>query len=178
MRPNKLRRSLNRWSRNVHRWGSIAIFLPLLIVIVSGILLLLKKQIGWIQPPTADGPLGPPTVAFEHILGAVASIPEAAVSDWADIDRLDIRPDEGLAKVQCDSGYEVQVSTVTGEVLQTAYRRSDLIESIHDGSFFHKHAKLWVFLPNAIIVGLLWLTGLWLWLVPHLRSKKRPTPAN
>lgn len=172
-KPNP-RRFINKWSRKLHRWGSIATLLPFLIVILTGILLLLKKHLGWIQPPTADAPVGPPSIAFEHILAAVAAIPEAAVSDWSHIDRVDFRPDESLAKVQCDSGYEVQVSTITGEVLQTAYRRSDLIESIHDGSFFHEHAKLWVFLPNALIILILWLTGLWLWLMPHLRTKKQP----
>jgi hypothetical protein len=60
----------------------------------------------------------------------------------------------------------VQVDTNTGSVLQVAYRRSDLIESIHDGSFFHDQAKLWVFLPTAIIVLGLWVTGMYLFILP------------
>ena len=178
MRPSKSRRWLNKWSRKLHRWGSVATAVPLLIVLVTGILLLLKKEIGWIQPPTAAGPAGDPLVGFDAILAAVAAVPEAAVAGWGDIDRLDIRPDEGVAKVQCDSGYEVQVSTVTGDVLHTARRRSDLIAAIHDESWFHDLAKLWVFLPSAVIVLVLWLSGMWLWLMPHLRSKRRGPTAG
>ncbi|MFG0242400.1 MAG: PepSY domain-containing protein [Phycisphaerales bacterium JB054] len=177
MRPNRARRWLNKWSRKLHRWGSVATAVPLLIVLVTGILLLLKKDVAWIQPPTAAGPAGPPAVAFDEILAAVVAVPEADAAGWADIDRLDVRPGEGVAKVQCVSGYEVQVSTVTGEVLQTARRRSDLIESLHDGSWFHGAVKLGVFLPSAVIVLALWITGAWLWLMPHLRSKRRPKAA-
>ena len=177
MRPNRARRWLNRWSRRLHRWGSVAAALPLLIVLVTGIPLLLKKQVGWIQPPTAAGPVGEPAVGFDAILAAVVAVPEAGVAGWADIDRLDIRPEEAVAKVRCDSGYEVQVSTVTGEVLQTAMRRSDLIESLHDGSWFHEFVKLGIFLPSAVVVLALWITGAWLWLMPHLRKKRRPRPA-
>ena len=157
----------------MHRWGSVATAVPLLIVLVTGILLLLKKDVAWIQPPMAAAPAGEPAVGFDAILAAVVAVPEADASGWADIDRLDVRPDEGVAKVQCVSGYEVQVSTVTGEVLQTARRRSDLIESLHDGSWFHGAVKLGVFLPSAVIVLALWITGAWLWLMPHLRGRRR-----
>ena len=211
MRPNRARRWVNRWSRRLHRWGSVATAVPLLIVLVTGILLLLKKDVAWIQPPTAAAPAGPPAVAFDEILAAVkaaagrvvaqtaanlevvrmedgaevegvedtavVSASEVEAAGWADIDRLDVRPGEGVAKVQCVSGYEVQVSTVTGEVLQTAMRRSDLIESLHDGSWFHEFVKLGIFLPSAVVVLALWITGAWLWLMPHLRKKRRPRPA-
>lgn len=175
-RPGR-RRWLNKWSRKLHRWGSIATALPLLIVLVTGVLLMLKKDVAWIQPPTADAPGGPPAVAFDAILAAAAAVPEAQIQSWADIDRLDVRPAKGVVKVRCVNGYEVQLSTVTGEVLQVARRRSELIESIHDGSFFHERAKLWVFLPAALIVLGLWLSGMWLWVMPHLRTR-RPRPAD
>jgi len=51
---------------------------------------------------------------------------------------------------------------------------SDLIESIHDGSFFHDSLKLWVFLPSGIILAILWVTGVYLFLLPYLlRHRKR-----
>ena len=72
----------------------------------------------------------------------------------------------GMVKVRCENRWEVQIDTATGEVLQVAYRRSDLIESMHDGSFFHEHAKLWIFLPSGVILLGLWLTGMYLWILP------------
>ena len=41
-----------------------------------------------------------------------------------------------MVKVWLNNGWEIQVDLNNGTILQTAYRRSDLIESIHDGSFF------------------------------------------
>jgi len=46
------------------------------------------------------------------------------------------------------------------------YRRSDLIESLHDGSFFTDTAKLTVFLANGAVLLALWVTGMYLWGLP------------
>ncbi len=78
------------------------------------------------------------------------------VDGWDDVNRLDVRPGRGVVKVWLHNGYEVQVDLGTGAVLQTAYRRSDLIESIHDGSFFAGDwTKLGLFLPDGDRVALL-----------------------
>ncbi len=161
------------WSRKLHRWGTVLIALPLLVVIVSGLLLQFKKEAAWIQPPTVNGVGGPPSIPFEVILTAARSVPEAEVEGWGDVDRLDVRPSKGVVKVRGTAGVEVQVDTATGEVLQVARRRSDLIESIHDGSWFHEKAKLWVFLPAGGILLVMWLTGIYLWLLPYLVRRKR-----
>ena len=59
-------------------------------------------------------------------------------------------------------------------MLQTAYRRSDLIESIHDGSFFAGDwTKLGLFLPSGIALLLLWLTGLWMFWLPISVKRRR-----
>ena len=43
---------------------------------------------------------------------------------------------------------------------------------MHDGSWFHDIAKLWVFLPNGIIVTILWITGIYLFFVPILNKRR------
>jgi uncharacterized iron-regulated membrane protein len=154
------------WMRKGHRWGAILIALPFLLVILTGLLLQLKKDWSWVQPPTARGTGSAPVVSFDAILEAAKSVPEAGIQSWADVDRLDVRPDRGLVKVQAKSGWEVQVDTGTGKVLQTEYRRSDVIETLHDGSWFGDRAKLWVFLPVAVVVLGLWISGLYLFLLP------------
>lgn len=171
MSRNPAVKFVNKWSRKLHRWGAIAIAIPALVVIGSGIVLQLKKDWSWVQPPTAKGVMsGEPgeglTVSFDDILAAAATVPEANVTSWDDVDRLDVRPDKGIVKVRCVNRWEVQVDTSTGEVVQVAYRRSDLFEQIHDGSWFHELAKLWIFLPNGIILFALWLTGMYLWILP------------
>ncbi len=167
-----LRTTVNIWSRRLHRWGAIATAAPLLLVLCTGMLLLLKKEIQWIQPPTAPARGGDPSVTFEQILAAATTVPQANVSGWPDITRVDLRPREGVVKLMTRSGWEVQVCSTTGEVLSSAIRRSDLIESLHDGSFFHSRVKLFVFLPSAVVVLTLWITGVWLWLMPWLARRR------
>jgi len=165
---------LPRLARRWHRLGAILVAIPFLVVIVSGLLLQMKKQWGWIQPPTLSGASTTPALSFEQMLIAVRAVPEAEVDGWEDVDRLDIRPDRGVIKVRCKSGVEVQLDSVSGALLQVAPRRSDLIESLHDGSWFHPQVKYLLFLPAGIVVFFLWLSGVYLWWLPgSMRRRKR-----
>ena len=148
--------------------------LPIIVVIGSGLLLQVKKQFTWIQPKTISGDSITPELSFVDILKIAQSVPESGIDEWADVDRLDIRPGKGVIKIRAENRWEIQVDQKTGEVLQVEYRRSDLIESIHDGSFFHEHAKLWLFFPAAIILTILWLTGVYMFILPfYVRRRKK-----
>ena len=170
--------------RKIHRWGAILIALPFLIVLISGLFLQLKKDFGWIQPPTQEGSKAGASLSFDQILTTARSVPELETAGWDDIDRLDVRPDDGIIKIRGTNGWEAQIDAHTSEILHLATRRSDVIESIHDGSWFHDKAKLWLFLPAAIVVTILWITGIYLFCIPYfatwqnrrnlaLRKKKR-----
>lgn len=165
--------SWKRLSRKTHYWGALICAVPLLIVIITGIILLLKKQSDWIQPPTATGSAGELHITFEEILTKAKQTPELEVASWEDIDRLDVRPGKGIIKVRSNNRWEMQLDSGTGEILQVAYRRSELIESLHDGSWFHDSVKLWIYLPCAIILLVLWITGIYLFLIPFINKKKK-----
>jgi len=168
------RRKLTTLNRQIHNWGSILIAVPLCIVLVTGVLLLLKKDFDWIQPPTVKGEQKGISIGFDQILAAARTVPEADIGTWADVDRLDVRPGKGMVKVRAKNRWEIQIDSNTGALLQVAYRRSDVIESIHDGSFFSDYAKLWVFLPSALVLLGLWFTGMVLFWHPHVvRARKR-----
>jgi len=168
-------KSLNWPTRKLHRWGAIITAVPLLIVISSGLLLQVKKQLEWVHTPSQQGSVT--EVAFSHslqsLLAVAQSVAEAEVQSWDDIDRIDVRPSKGIAKVQCKNRWELQIDLTTHQVLSSTYRRSDLIESFHDGSFFSDSAKLWVFLPNGLILLALWGTGMWLWYLPIASKRKK-----
>lgn len=161
------------WNRKIHRWIALATAVPLLIVLVSGVILQFKKSSDWIQPPTKRGAPAEPSLSLAEILQAARQAPQAQINDWSDIDRIDVRPGKQVAKVRSYNRYEVQIDTSTGELLQVMYRRSDLIEAIHDGSFFSDSAKLWVFFPAALGVLVLWGTGLYLFFQPWLRRRRQ-----
>ena len=160
-------------NRLIHRWATVLVALPVLIILVTGLVLQWKKESSWVQPPTQRGTGTAPTLTFDEVLDAARSVPEAAVETWDDVDRLDVRPGKGVVKVRANNRWEVQIDATTGAVLQTAYRRSDLIESIHDGSFFHDAVKLWVFFPAALALTAMWATGIYLFVLPSIARRKR-----
>ena len=161
--------------RQVHYWLSLAVFLPAGVMFIAGGFLMLKKEIEWIQPGTERGVVEAqlPQASFGQLLASARQHPQAGVTDWSDIARIDLRVDRGIAKLRAKSGWEVQVDTSSGEVLNVAYRRSDVIEQIHDGSFFSDAVKLYIFLPTGVLLILMCGTGLYLFLLPRFRKKKK-----
>ncbi len=167
--------SFTRLNRKFHKWGSIILAAPLIIIIITGILLLLRKEFAAIQPPSQIGIGHSPSISFEKILQIARTVPETKISDWQDIARLDVRPNKGIAKIRAENSWEIQIDTQTGDVLQVAYRRSDWLESLHDGTFFQKYANLWLMLPTGIILLVLWFTGLYLFIYPYVRKYTNKT---
>lgn len=163
----------NLLNRKIHYWLSIGVAIPVLIVIVSGLFLQTKKQFTWIQPTEQKGKSKTANLSLPQILEISKNVPEAEIQSWEDINRLDVRPSRGMLKVFAKNHWEIQIDAETGEILQTAYRRSDIIESIHDGSFFHDNVKLLIFLPSGIILLILWLTGMYLFILPIWVKRKR-----
>jgi len=174
MSTSKPWKRLAKWSRKTHRWATIVVAAPLLLVLVTGVLLQVKKEFDYLQPPTrrgsADAPLA---LAFDDILQRAQAIPELEVERWSDVARLDVRPGKNVIKVRSTNRWEAQLDGSTGKVLQVMRRRSDLIEELHDGSWFHGSAKLWIFLPAALLALGLWLTGLVMFVAPHLARRRR-----
>ena len=166
--------SFNVLNRKIHYWIAFGAAVPMLIMIGSGLLLQGKKHWTWVQPAEQRGTGTAPAIDLDDVLAALRTVDGMGVESWDDVNRLDVRPGRGVVKAWLMNGYEVQVDLGTGRVLQTAYRRSDLVETIHDGSFFAGDwSKLGVFLPTGIVVLLLWLTGLWMWWVPFAAKRRR-----
>lgn len=161
-----------RDSRKIHRWGAILIAIPFLIVLITGLFLQVKKEFNWIQPPTQSGISTDLEITFDDILAISSTVDKAGIKKWTDIDRLDVRPSKGIVKVQGINNWEIQIDTKTGDVLQVEFRRSGIIEALHDGSWFHDSAKLWLFLPSAIIVTILWITGIYMFFIPYIAKRK------
>jgi len=165
-------------NRKIHYWGSVIIIIPVLIVIGTGLLLQIKKQLTWVQPATVKTSVRDLPLNFSQILAVAKSVEQAEINSWKDIDRLDVRPGKGVTKIRAKNRWEIQIHNASAEILAINYRRSDLIESIHDGSWFHDDAKLWLFFPAAIILLLLSLTGLYMFCITlpaKLRNRKRNT---
>lgn len=157
-------------NRTIHHWVSIFIAMPLLLIIVSGLFLQLKKDINWIQPPSVRGESdATPMVSHEVLLAAATSIPQTAGLKWSEFDRIDYKVDRGMVKFMTLEGWEVQVDTTNGSILSVAERRSDFFEKLHDGSYFGDTVKYYVILPTAVCLFSLWITGLYMFIYPYVK---------
>ena len=166
--------SFRKVNRSTHKWASIIVAIPVLIIILTGILLLIKKEFSYLQPASQSGVSNVPSISFDVILQQAKSVEEAQVESWDSIDRLDVRPSKGIIKISTNSQWEIQLDSETAEILHVAYRRSDTIEQIHDGTYWQKNANLWLSLPVAITLLLISLTGLFLFFYPYYkRFQKR-----
>lgn len=165
--------------RKVHRVLGIVIAILLLISAVTGILLALKKEFAFLQPPTQKGgsellsdwlPVDDlANKALAHLHDNIEN------SESINIDRIDIRPSKGVAKVIFDEGsWEIQIDGVSAEILSIGKRHSDWIEHLHDGSIISDGFKLvsMNFLGFGAI--LLIISGTWLYYGPGIyRRRKR-----
>jgi uncharacterized iron-regulated membrane protein len=160
--------------RKLHYWSVAAIAIPASLLMGTGLLLQLKKQIRWVQPPEQRGTAKSPEISLDSALRSIAAYPETGVKSWDDVNRIDVRVQRGIAKFWLHSGYEAQVDLGTGKVLQHEYRRSDTIEAIHDGSWFAGDwTKLGVMLPTGAILFFMWMSGIWLFIVPFIAKRRR-----
>lgn len=170
-----------RLLRPIHRWIGIPLALIVVVSGVTGVFLGWKKNVALLQPPTAKGASADlrtwrPIHEVEEI-GRKALAGRLGEPDPAalELDRIDIRPKDGVAKVRFVRGdWEVQVDGATGEVRSIARRHADWIERIHDGSIIGQGFK--VVTMTALGLGLVGLTvsGVWIWLGPiTLRRRRR-----
>ena len=167
-------------NRRVHHWLSLVVALPLLIVIPTGVLLQVKKLSTWVQPAEQRG-TGVPAVSMTTLLDTLRARPDLGVASWDDVARIDVRPSKQLVKVTLGGRREVQMDAATGRVLQVAVRRSDLIEELHDGSFFGEGVRYGLFLVSGIALFALWATGLVLFVHPYwakMRKRQRRAAAH
>ena len=158
----------------------MCIAVPLVVIIITGILLQLKKQLPFVQPIERAGVTHEPVATPAQYLEAINRGKFDGDVTWKDVQRVDIRPSKGIAKVILKSDVEYQVDLGTGHILQRELRMSDFIESLHDGSFFAGDiSKLGVFLPAAIGLLVLCLSGIYMfWLPIIVKLRKRRAAAK
>jgi uncharacterized iron-regulated membrane protein len=169
----RLRQRLLIYSRQWHRWGALLASAPLLLTILTGLLLMQRGQLDWVQPPAQTGQAKQvaPMVSAEAALEILKTLPEAEVQSWQEISQLTYRPAKGVWQARLKNQHEVQLDASTGEVLSSQYRLSTLLIQLHEGSWFGKPVMYWVFFPSGLILLMLWLTGLWLYFGPLLQRK-------
>lgn len=176
-----------RIARKIHRMSAILLFFFFFFVAITSVLLGWKKHSGdYLMPETRRGTSADlnrwmPLQQLDSIALAAFSS-SFATEPSPEIDRMDVRKDDGIVKFTFKNNFkEVQLDGATGDVLSTGVRRSDFIESIHDGSvldeFFGTGSGVLKLLYSTIMgLGLLFftITGFWLWYGPkRMKNSKK-----
>lgn len=173
--PGKRSRSKSQrvswWMFHSHLWLGIITTALVLIISVTGILLNHKRGLG-LMPDVPHTPTG----VFESALSLAdlaqrASDAVGPVVAGAGVDRMDVRPGDGIIKVRFDDTdvTEATVDIVSGTVLHVGKRNDVFLEKLHSGEIFGSRGVL---LTDVAAIGLviLLLSGYWLWLYPRSRQ--------
>lgn len=163
--------SAPRLLRKIHYWTSLPLMLTIFVIAITGSLLALKKDFAALQPPTLTG--SRPGDLQRPLSDIVAAAALSAREPAANVERIDVRPGDGVAKVVFHSRTEVQVDLATARPLQIGYRTSDLIETIHDFSWLGGAAKyIFSFGSGLALLGMAG-TGVYLFLLPMLARRRK-----
>jgi hypothetical protein len=163
-------RTLARWMFQSHLWLGVVTTGIVLVISLSGILLNHKRGLG-LMPDVPNTPSGnfEEALTMAELAGRAAIAAPAAAS--AGIDRMDVRPGDGLIKVRFNDDVvtEVTLDINSGTVLHVGERNDVFLEKLHSGEIF---GDGWVLLSDFAAVGLIILvaTGYWLWLFPRTRQ--------
>jgi len=161
---------------NLHKWIGLGAAIFLVLMSATGFLLLIKKKADWIQPPTMTGAEADVSrlLPISAITSAALGAGDEAFKSLDDIERWDFRLDRRVHKLTSRHGYmEMQIDAVTGEVLSLASRGSDLLEDLHDGSWFAEWVHGWVMPLVAVSLLTLSITGVYIWAEPKIRRARR-----
>ena len=157
----------------------IPLILFFLVIGVTSILLAWKKKVE-LLPPTLETKVENGTWLLPSEIVAIGGQEMVKLGEDSEVDRIDIRPDKGTAKVTFKKHFtEVQVDGYSGEVLSIATRHSDWIEKVHDGSIVDFYttgdegAKLTYSTLVSIGLILLACSGFYLWYYPKLLRKMK-----
>lgn len=171
--------------RRVHRFTGIFLFIFFMFISITGILLGWKKHSGGlILAETSRGSTSdltewlPMNELHDKAVKYLRDSVSAEIS--SEVDRIDVRKNRGIVKFTFkDHFWGLQLDGKTGDLLQIEVRRSDFIESIHDGSILDYYlgtSNEQIKLVYTSITGLALLTftitGFWLWYGPK-RMRRR-----
>ena len=179
-RAKPARRRMSRVAFYTHLWLGVVSTVALVAIAITGILLNHKRGLG-LMPDVPNEPSGTfsSTYSLERLAhAALVAAPEASRPGWSPtdsvdislIDRMDVRPRDGLVKVRLRdaASTEVTLDVVSGRVLSLDARGDVFLEKLHSGEIFGSQGIL-LSDAGAVALTLLLITGYWLWLRPRWR---------
>lgn len=176
----KRKRRFTRWAFHVHLWLGVLVTVALVAIAVTGVLLNHKRGLG-LMPDVPHEPTAPfvSALALEQLArAALEAAPAESRGAWqpgqpvdvALIDRMDVRPRDGLVKVRLrdKASTEMTVDLASGAVVHVGRRGDVFLEKLHSGEIFGGQPFVILSDIAAIALVLTLITGYWLWMAPRL----------
>ena len=169
--PSRRERWLPRFAFYSHLWLGVIFTVVLLVISITGILLNHKRGLN-LMPEVEHAPTGEFSAALsldELALRALRAAGDSGAPAAA-IDRMDVRPRDGLIKVRLRdaTSTEVTLDLTDGRVLHMGDRGDVFLEKLHSGEIFGSQGVL-LSDAGAVALTILLITGYWLWLRPRWR---------
>lgn len=174
---DKLTRTVKstRLYRRIHKWLAVPLFIFMFLIGTTGLMLGWKKQVQ-LLPPTQRGLSATPSswISLDSIYNIAIHYAQDSLNISPEIDRIDIRPDKGIAKIIFNHHFtELQVDCTTGDIISAKLKTSDIIEKIHDGSIVDYFIRvdndpvklIYTTLASSGLI-LLSFSGFWMWYNP------------
>lgn len=144
--------------KKIHVFFALTFIAPMVVIFSSGFALLIKSFFPGIQPvvvETTNIP-GKPLLSLEDL------------KKDPQVEQIIYRPDKNNISIRYKDDIEKQIHAQTGEVLSYAKRHTNWIIRIHQGTYFADWVKQFIFIPTAVALQVLWITGL----VLYFKTKK------
>ena len=184
LKPTEKIANTTRTYRRMHKWVAIPMLSFMFVIGLTGVMLGWKKQ-AKLTPPTETGTSADPRQWLA--LDSIHHIAQQYAKDslqGAQIDRIDVRPAKGTAKILFTNDYtELQIDLTSGRIARRQKRWNDLIEHIHDGTIVDRLLgtggdpfKIGYTSMTSLGLILLSVSGFWMWWNPkRIRRLKRHT---
>ena len=148
--------------RKFHRTLSFFTALPLIVITVTGILMALRQEFTWISPKSIkrERVTLAEVISPQEIYQRFTTTSLKNLLDLKDLDNLQFKPKSGVYTLRVTGDKEMVIEAKTGNVLSFQKKRSLWILRIHEGTWSSWPLREWIYVPAALGLVLLWLTGM------------------
>lgn len=165
--------TIERFLRVFHRWIAGFILLPMMVTAVTGGLLILRHQLEWVQPASLKQSPPDRWASIETVYAKLLADPKTQVEEWQDIASIIVKPSKGIFHVRTAGGLQVQMAGTDAEILSILPRRTGLLITLHEGSFWGDDVRYYLFFPAVIGLLLLLISGAVLFYRYYQRQLRR-----
>ena len=162
--------NIERSLRITHRWIALFIIIPLFITTATGVLLLLRHQVEWVQPSSLKLSHVAHWATIEQVLTELKNDPRTHRYKWQDMGSVIYKPSKGVIQLRTRDDQLIQLDGTSAEILSIAPRRTSWLIQLHEGTYWGKAMRLYVFLPAALGLLLLLISG-GILIVKHYKKK-------